>query len=179
MTSRHSLRTLRGRHSTTEPIRVGHRIQGTSVPGLAAKDCIDVQIRVRSIDEARHNALLSTIGFRCRPDPWNRTEVSGGIPCRKLVFAPPVGARPCNVHLQEGAGPNARYTLLFRDYLRADEPARRAWGAFKRRLAASMSDLFDYDQIKAPATEILTAAAERWAAQTAWTVTPRTPPAST
>ncbi|MFE6151311.1 GrpB family protein [Streptomyces sp. NPDC057889] len=149
------------------------------MPGLAAKDCIDVQVRVRSIDEARHNAPLSAIGFRRRPDPWNRTEVSGGIPCRKLVFAPPVGARPCNVHLQEGAGPNARYTLLFRGYLRADEPARRAWGAFKRRLAASMSNLFDYGQIKAPATEILTAAAERWAAQTAWTVTPRTPPAST
>ncbi|MFE6898264.1 GrpB family protein [Streptomyces sp. NPDC057717] len=105
MASRHILRTLRGRHSTTEPIRVGHWTQRTSVPGLAAKDCIDVQIRVRSIDEARHIALLSAIGFRCRPDPWNRTEVSGGITCRKLVFAPPVGARPCNVHLREGIGP--------------------------------------------------------------------------
>ncbi|MFC9495719.1 GrpB family protein [Streptomyces sp. NPDC056982] len=178
MTSRHSLRTLRGRHSTTEPIRVGHRIQGTSVPGLAAKDCIDVQIRVRSIDEARHNALLSTIGFRCRPDPWNRTEVSGGIPCRKLVFAPPVAPGPATSISRRAEAP-PRYALLFRDYLRADEPARRAWGAFKRRLAASMSNLFDYGQIKAPATEILTAAAERWAAQTAWTVTPRTPPAST
>ncbi|MFE4256737.1 GrpB family protein [Streptomyces sp. NPDC056910] len=106
--SRHSLRTLRGRHSTTEPIRVGHRIQRTSAPGLAAKDCIDVQIRVRSIDEARDIALLSAIGFRCRPEPWNRTEVSGWIPCRKLVFAPPVGAGTCNVRLREGAGPKAR-----------------------------------------------------------------------
>lgn len=41
-----------------------------------------------------------------------------------------------------------------------------------------MSDLFDSGQIKAPATEILMAVAERWAAETTWTVTPQTPPAS-
>ncbi|MGW6399187.1 GrpB family protein [Streptomyces sp. NPDC055134] len=120
--------------------------------------------------------------FRCRPEPWNRTEVSGGIRCRKLVVAPPVGARPCNVHLRESTGPNARYALLFRDYLRADEPAWRAWrawGAFKQRLAASVPDLFDYGQIKATASEILMAAAERWATDTTWTVPPsRTPTAS-
>ncbi|WP_393059340.1 GrpB family protein [Streptomyces sp. LN549] len=40
----------------------------------------------------------------------------------------PVGARSCNVHLREDAGPNARFALLFRDYLRADEATRRAWG---------------------------------------------------
>jgi dephospho-CoA kinase len=59
---------------------------------------------------------------------------------------------------------------LFRDYLRADEPARRAWGAFKQRLAVSVSDLMDYGQIKAPATDILMAAAERWAVDTGWDV---------
>ncbi|MFE5022521.1 GrpB family protein [Streptomyces sp. NPDC056656] len=119
------------------PVDTDH-VGCTSVPGPAVKDCIDVQIRVPSIDEARDVALLSAIGFRCRPEPWNRAEVSGGIACRKLVFAPPVGARPCNVHLRESAGPNARYALLFRDCLRAHEPARRAWGAFKQRLAASV-----------------------------------------
>ncbi|MFC9456138.1 GrpB family protein [Streptomyces sp. NPDC056983] len=153
-------------------------VGSTAVPGLAAKDCIDVQIRVRSIDEGRDVALLSAIGFRCRREPWNRTEVSGGVPCRKLVFAPPVGARPCNIHLREGSGLNARCALLFRDYLRADEPARRAWGAFKQRPAASVSDLCEYGQIKAPATEVLMAGAERWAAETAWTVTRQSPPGS-
>jgi hypothetical protein len=49
-------------------------------------------------------------------------------------------------------------------------PATRdGWGAFKRRLAASVPDLADYGQIKAPATEILMGAAERWAAATGWT----------
>ncbi|MFB6673417.1 hypothetical protein [Streptomyces sp. NPDC056390] len=41
-----------------------------------------------------------------------------------------------------------------------------------------MSDLFDYGQIKAPATEILMAAAERWAVETSWSASPRSPPAS-
>ena len=141
-------------------------VGSTSVPGLPAKDCIDVQVRMRSIDEARDAPLLAAIGFRCRPEPWNRIEVTGGRQCRKLVFAPPVGARACNVHLREGDGPNARFALLFRDYLRADEAARRAWGAFKQRLALSVPDLLDYGQIKAPATEVLMRAAERWAAET-------------
>lgn len=75
---------------------------------------------------------------------------------------------PCNIHLRPDTGANARFTLLFRDYLRADETTRRAWGAFKQRLALSVPDLLDYGQIKAPATEILMAAAERWAAETGW-----------
>jgi GrpB-like predicted nucleotidyltransferase (UPF0157 family) len=143
-------------------------VGSTSVPGLPAKDCIDVQARMTSIDEARDVPLLAVIGFRCRPEPWNRVEVSGGQRCHKLVFAPPAGARSCNVHLREGAGANARFALLFRDYLRADEDARRAWGAFKQRLALNVPDLSDYGQIKAPATDVLMAAAERWAAGTGW-----------
>ena len=151
------------------PVAVDH-VGSTSVPGLSAKDCIDMQVRMGSIDEVRDVGMFAAIGFRCRPEPWNRFEVSGGVRCRKLVFAPPIGVRSCNVHLRESTGPNARYALLFRDYLRADEPARRAWGAFKQRLAVSVPDLMDYGQIKAPATDILMAAAERWAVDTGWDV---------
>ncbi|MFJ3308211.1 GrpB family protein [Streptomyces sp. NPDC086549] len=61
----------------------------TAVPGLAAKDCVDIQVRVAVIDEVPQVGLLAAIGFRCRPEPWNRSELSGGQECRKLVFAPP------------------------------------------------------------------------------------------
>ncbi|MFH8555679.1 GrpB family protein [Streptomyces kasugaensis] len=145
-------------------------VGSTSVPGLPAKDCVDVQVRMRSVDAARDVPLLAAIGFRCRPEPWNRTEITAGQRCAKLVFAPPVGERPCNVHLRESGGPNSRYALLFRDYLRADADARRAWGAFKRRLSVSVPDLLDYGQIKAPATDVLMGAAERWAAEAGWVV---------
>ncbi|WP_103889546.1 GrpB family protein [Actinacidiphila yanglinensis] len=152
-----------------EAVAVDH-VGSTSVPGLAAKDCVDVQVRVRAVDRARQEPLLAAIGFRCRPEPWNRVEVSGGRECRKLVFAPPPGARSCNVHLRRADGPNSRFALLFRDYLRADGAARDGWGAFKQRLAASVPDLFDYGRIKAHATQVLMAGAERWAASTGWTV---------
>ncbi|MER8089887.1 GrpB family protein [Streptomyces sp. NPDC094048] len=143
-------------------------VGSTSVPGLAAKDCVDIQVCVEAIDEGRQVGLLAAIGFRCRPEPWNRVEISGGEECRKLVFAPPVGARRCNVHLREDGGPNVRFALLFRDYLCASEAARRSWGAFKKRLSLSVPDLLDYGQIKAPATEVLMMAAELWAAETGW-----------
>ncbi|MFB6814082.1 GrpB family protein [Streptomyces sp. NPDC056347] len=158
--------TLRG--ALGDRARAVDHIGSTAVPGLAAKDCVDVQVLVDAIDEERQTRLLAAAGFRCRPEPWNRAEESGGQRCPKLVFAPPVGARRCNVHLREVDGPNARFALLFRDYLRADEDARRTWGAFKKRLALSVPDLPDYGQIKAPATQLLMAAAERWAAENGW-----------
>jgi dephospho-CoA kinase len=126
-------------------------------------------------DRTWHLRLLAEVGFRCRPEPWNRVEISGGQECRKLVFAPPPGWRRCNVHLREEGGPNTRFALLFRDYLRADETARQAWGAFKQRLALSVPDLLGYGQIKAPATEVLMTAAERWATETGWQPGGQTP----
>lgn len=139
-------------------------VGSTSVPGLAAKDCIDVQVQVAALDEGTLVALFEGGGFRVRPEPWNRVEVTGGREFRKLVFAPRKGSRAVNVHVRVAQGANARFALLFRDYLRADDDARRAWGAFKQRLAAGVPDLLAYGRIKAPATEILMAAAEHWAA---------------
>lgn len=79
-------------------------VGSTSVPGLPAKDCIDMQVRVESVDEALAAPLLAAIGFRCRPEPWNRAEISSGRTCSKLVFAPPAGGRACNVHLRQADG---------------------------------------------------------------------------
>src|SRR5690606_7906665 len=129
-------------------------VGSTSVPGLPAKDCIDIQVRVARLDEKTLVPAFEGIGFRLRPEEWNRVEISDGEECPKLVFAPPKGGRPCNVHVRVGNGPNVRRNLLFRDFLRADERARKAWGDFKSRLARSVTDVFAYGQIKAPATEI-------------------------
>ncbi|NIK58690.1 GrpB family protein [Kribbella shirazensis] len=145
-------------------------IGSTSVPGLAAKNCIDAQVRVAALSPELID-LLESSGFRCRPEPWNHTEVTNGQQYEKLVFAPAVGERATNVHLRVTDQPNARFALLFRDYLRADPTARTAWGAFKQRLAQSVPDLADYGQIKAPATKILMTSAEHWATQTNWTPT--------
>nr|WP_239091833.1 GrpB family protein [Streptomyces sp. SID14478] len=86
---------------------------------MPAKDVIDIQVRVVSVtgeeaQTARLAALMARIGFRLRPEPWSRQELPRGATTRKLVFAPHVGARPCNVHLRQDGGPGARYALLFR-----------------------------------------------------------------
>lgn len=144
-------------------------IGSTSVPGLPAKNCIDAQVRVAELSPYLVD-LMETAGFRHRPEPWNHTETSNGHTCAKLVFAPPIGERATNIHFRLAGGANTRFALLFRDYLRADETARTAWGAFKQRLAQSVPDLFDYGQIKAPATTILMQSAEHWSTQTNWIV---------
>ena len=67
-----------------------------------------------------------------------------------------------------GSG-NARHALLFRDYLRSNPEVRDHWSHFKQRLAESVPDIFEYGQIKQPATCVVFAAAEQWAQRTGWT----------
>ena len=100
-------------HDLEKPRFSPRRRGSTSVRGLAAKDCIDVQVRVAALDEAWTVSRMGSIGFRCRPEPWNRVEVSGGVASRKLVFAPPPGHRLCNVHVREQGGRGGRFALLF------------------------------------------------------------------
>lgn len=148
-------------------VRVSH-VGSTSVPGLAAKDCIDVLAEVRALDEQLIAGCLSAAGFRLRPEPWNRAEPTPGGPCPKLVFAPPEGERASNIHVAQAGSEAARRKLLFRDFLRAHDTARDAWGHFKQHLAAMATDIFQYGQAKAGPTEIAMIAAESWARQTQW-----------
>jgi GrpB-like predicted nucleotidyltransferase (UPF0157 family) len=151
----------------TVAVRVSH-VGSTSVPGLAAKDCIDVQVEVRALHAELIADRLGRIGFRLRPEPWNQLETTPGGPCPKLVFAPPEGERASNIHVLEAASEAARRKLLFRDFLRAHDTARDAWSDFKQRLAAMAADIYQYGQAKAGPTEILLIAAECWADQTRW-----------
>jgi predicted RNase H-like nuclease/GrpB-like predicted nucleotidyltransferase (UPF0157 family) len=145
-------------------------IGSTSVPGLPAKDCLDLMVQVAELDEDALVSALAEQGFRLRPEPWNHDEVTDGISHPKLVFAGQAGARLVNVHVRIAGGRNVRYALLFRDFLRADEDARGAWGAFKARLAETVVDLMDYGQIKASVQPLLMQRAEQWGAETGWRV---------
>jgi len=147
-------------------VAVDH-IGSTSVPGLPAKDCVDLMVQVAGLDQEIVRALTER-GFRLRPEPWNHDEVTEGISHPKLVFAGPEGGRSVNVHVRIAGGRNVRYALLFRDFLRADPAARDSWGAFKTRLAETVSDLADYGQIKASVQPLLMQRAESWAVETGW-----------
>ncbi len=167
--------------SATGPITVQvDHIGSTSVPGLPAKDVIDMQAIVASVqDDAIRTAVadgLITAGFSQRPGCWNlRDHVPAGwvgdvTGWDKLVFASPPAMRPGNLHVRAAGSPNERYALLFRDFLRAHPAERDAWGRFKKRLASAVSTPQAYGQVKDPATDILIALAERWARDSRWTL---------
>src|SRR5262245_52761246 len=129
-------------------------------------------VRVPDVAHAAIDQLVNE-GFRQRPEPWNRLEMLDGVGHPKLVFAPPVGARPVNIHVRQLGSPTSRYALLFRDFLRADPTSRQAWGQFKLRLSETVSDIFVYGEIKASVQPVLMALAETWASGRSWSPSPR------
>jgi len=142
-------------------------IGSTSVPGLPAKDCLDAMVRMRSLADADYGPLTAA-GYRERPEEWNQAEMLDGTSYRKKVFAPPAGARAVNIHIRETGSETVRYSLLFRDFLRADSHSRTIWGRFKFRMAEANTDIYAYGQVKATVQPLLMALAERWAAENFW-----------
>ncbi|MFL6074636.1 MAG: dephospho-CoA kinase [Mycobacteriales bacterium] len=154
-----------GRH------RVDH-IGSTAVPGLAAKDVIDLQLAVPDLAAADGLApALAAAGFVRRPAdrdhvPPGRKPGSGWA---KRLHASADPARPVNLHVRVEGAPNFRYALLFRDHLRAHPAAAAAYGELKRGLAALTPDDVDaYTSVKDPACDLVALAAEDWAARTGW-----------
>jgi dephospho-CoA kinase len=142
-------------------------IGSTSVPGLPAKDCLDLMVRVESLSDIDLRPLTD-MGYRERPEEWNRSETLGTTRHPKRVIAPPVGGRPINIHVRETHGETARYALLFRDFLQVNDDHRDSWGRFKLRLAQECPNLHVYGQMKAAAQPLLMALAELWAAERDW-----------
>lgn len=150
-------------------LRVDH-IGSTSVPGLAAKDVIDVQITVAELGPAIVDALTEA-GFAHRADIDSDLLTGCDDPdeLRKLYFNERAGDRRANIHVRAAGRANQRYALLFRDHLRADDAVRDAYAELKRVLAREYPDDADgYYDIKDPAMDIIYRSAEHWATATGW-----------
>jgi GrpB-like predicted nucleotidyltransferase (UPF0157 family) len=158
------------RHELGElALRIDH-IGSTSVPGLPAKDVIDVQVTVASLDRDRLVPALARAGFVDRAIGNDHRPPGATGPdadWEKLFFQPRAG-RPANVHVRVAGRPNQRYPLLFRDYLRAHPDAAAAYAALKRALATLGIDRGVYADVKDPACDLILIAAEAWAARTGW-----------
>ncbi|MDB5343507.1 MAG: uncharacterized protein JWP89_1884 [Schlesneria sp.] len=152
-------------------LRIDH-IGSTSVPGLAAKDVIDIQVSVSELTSDVEQALgkagytrLPHItrdhlppGMIDEPDQW-----------AKWFFTQPSDVRRVNLHVRVLGRANQRYPILFRDYLRANPTAAAAYGQVKIALAAHHAEDADaYYDIKDPVCDIIMAGAERWATATTW-----------
>jgi GrpB-like predicted nucleotidyltransferase (UPF0157 family) len=151
-------------------VRIDH-IGSTSIPGLCAKDVLDVQLSVRAATGAVSDRLLAS-GFRAPPGLWydHRPPDAQGPDedWQKLFFCEPAGERRVNLHVREVGRPNQRYPLLFRDFLMAHPPMAAAYGELKRRLAANLKNLDDYTDVKDPAVDLVYLAAVSWAALVSW-----------
>src|SRR5512143_2237404 len=110
-------------------LRIDH-IGSTSVPGLPAKDVIDIQITVAALNQQVVSAM-ATIGYTLPESPYrdHRPPNSTGPESdwEKLSFKPPPGQRRTHTHVRVQGRANQRYPLLFRDYLRCHPATAHAY----------------------------------------------------
>lgn len=131
-------------------------VGSTSVPDLPAKPIIDIQVSVIDLEnEASYVPALEQLGVQLRSrDEWHR-------------YFRPFPGRPRDVHVHVCATGSAweREHVLFRDYLRSNEQARRAYAAAKRQAAQVWSDDgIAYTDGKSEVILTLLRDAERWPA---------------
>jgi GrpB-like predicted nucleotidyltransferase (UPF0157 family) len=152
-------------------LRIDH-IGSTSVPGLGAKDVIDIQITVRALTPEVRQRLVDA-GYKYREanalDHVPLGEDDEPALWAKFCFVEPAGQRRANIHVRIDGNPNQRYPLLFRDYLRAHPNSARTVELIKRQLAKyHADDIGAYYDIKDPVYDLIWDAAQEWARRTGW-----------
>ena len=154
-------------------LRIDH-IGSTSVPGLAAKDIIDVQVTVQNLgDNEPWVARFKTAGYQARPDiqsdhlpPWFHGNPSQW---EKRYLREPAAEQRTHIHVRAARRENQRFALLFRDFLRSNSRFVPLYAQVKIRLSELFPESIDnYLYIKDPVVDIIVAAAENWAEQTKW-----------
>ncbi|HYD78532.1 MAG TPA: GrpB family protein [Paucimonas sp.] len=152
-------------------LRIDH-IGSTSVPGLAAKDIIDIQVTARALTPALAQALTA-IGYRHMEHITGDHVPPGadGAPedWTKWLFKIESEACRVNLHVRRTGAANQKYALLFRDYLRAHPHAAAAYAQVKTALARLHPDDADaYYDVKDPVCDLIMAGAAHWAAASGW-----------
>jgi GrpB-like predicted nucleotidyltransferase (UPF0157 family) len=111
--------------------RVEH-IGSTSVPGLAAKPILDIDVVVRAAADLLPSIReLEKAGYRCEGDL--------GVAGREALRRPP-DSEPHHLYLLVEGSRELRRHLAFRDALRADQLLREEYAALKRALAQRFHD---------------------------------------
>jgi len=104
-----------------------HHVGSTSVPGLAAKPLIDINLVVAdTTDEEAYVPKLEAAGYVLRvrePDWFEHRMLRGSEP-------------PVNLHVFPSECPEVDRMLLFRDWLRTNDADRELYARTKRELGA-------------------------------------------
>ena len=150
-----------------------HHIGSTAVPGLPAKDVIDIQLTVDALSDV-DGAAIEAQGFRERfgrvdhcPPGLNLLDVE----LQKRFFA---GTwRRVHLNVRQRGRFNQRFSVLSRFFPRTHPCSAGAYAAIKQRLALLFPDNEDaYYDIKDPVFDIIMDGAEEWARRVAWSLPP-------
>ncbi|MGO4598538.1 dephospho-CoA kinase [Terrabacter sp. 2RAF25] len=154
----------------TEVSHVG----STSVPGLLAKDVLDVQVgvhRLADVDEDDVRESLVGAGYVFNHGIHSDTPHPEGADASAWLKQFLGGCDPGNhvhVHVREHGSAGWRFALLFRDWLRHEPREREAYAAEKRRLLEQHPTTSDYVVAKEPWFEGAWQRANAWAERTDW-----------
>jgi dephospho-CoA kinase len=127
-------------------LRVDH-IGSTAVPGLDAKDVIDIQVTVPSLEIADEIAdALADVGYPREahiatdtPTPDARSTApeldhsNDSALWRKRIHGAADPGRPANIHLRVDGWPGQQFALLFTDWLNAHPGVHDEYLAVKRK----------------------------------------------
>ncbi len=110
-------------------------VGSTSVPGLAAKPVIDLDVVVRSrSDVPKAVGRLTVLGY----DHLGDLGIAG-----REAFRPPDGSSPHHLYVCRHDSPSLANHLALRDHLRAHPERAHAYGALKKRLAQAFPNDID------------------------------------
>lgn len=145
-------------------LRIDH-IGSTSIPGLAAKPVIDLQVSVAELEPTEpFRVPLERLGWRFRSENDDLT---------KRYFREPAGSRRTHLHVRRAGSFSEQSTLLLRDFLRLHPARAAAYAALKHSLATLHSDDRPaYTDAKGPFIWETLQLADRWAQSTGWTPGP-------
>ncbi|MEU6646009.1 dephospho-CoA kinase [Saccharomonospora sp. NPDC046836] len=157
-------------------VRADH-IGSTAVAGLDAKDVLDLQLTVPTLDDADAiSDALSDAGFVRGEGHWfDHPQDDGATPRARWDKRLHYGAdpaRPVNLHVRSVQGPAWRLALLFRDWLRASPAEVAVYTDIKYRLArahAGDGTIEHYADEKQAWVDVAFRRAEMWAERTGWT----------
>lgn len=156
--------------------RIDH-IGSTAVPGLVAKNIIDIQITVKDLENPEFKAHLTALDQHSSDyslRDHDRDELTGldahhpGLKKRFVKLQRPEVT--ANIHIRQAGHINQRYALLFVAFLSTHPAQREIYSLLKQRLAKLFPEsIKGYLYIKDPLMDLLYLQAEAWAQQKGWT----------
>jgi dephospho-CoA kinase len=138
-------------HHLDDRFAVEH-IGSTSVPGLPAKEIIDLQVSVPGL-ELVDDAAFWRAGFAAHPTIFSdepRPSDPDPEHWRKRYFQSCDPQCVVNVHVRVAGSPGERFARHFPAWLRAEESVRAEYADLKRSIASEVQLVADYAERKEP-----------------------------